>query len=59
MRHPAIFLPGRILDHYRFRWAMTQGIRAPTLTRDDSWTERCFRPNSLWWRDLQYFTGGA
>ncbi|MGH8884678.1 MAG: hypothetical protein ACRDYX_05800 [Egibacteraceae bacterium] len=49
MRHPAIFLPGRILDRYRFRWAMTQGIRAPALTRDDS----------LWWRDLRYFTGGA
>ncbi len=48
----------RIYDHYRFRWAMKQGGRAPVLTPDDSWTDRYFRPNSLWWRDRLYFSGG-
>lgn len=49
----------RIYDHSRFRWAVKQGAEAPTLIRDDLWTERYSRPNSLWWRDRRYFAGGA
>jgi phosphatidylserine/phosphatidylglycerophosphate/cardiolipin synthase-like enzyme len=50
----------RIYDHYRFRWAMKQkkGGAKPVLTPDDSWTDRYFRPDSLWWRDRVYFSGG-
>lgn len=50
----------RIYDHYRFRFAMKQkGAETPALTRDDSWTKRYFRRNSLRDRDRRYFAGTA
>jgi phosphatidylserine/phosphatidylglycerophosphate/cardiolipin synthase-like enzyme len=47
----------RIYDHYRFRWAIKQGWRAPHLTRDASWTDRYFDPDSLASRDRRRFVG--
>ncbi len=47
----------RLYDHYRFRFAVRGGAGPPSLTPDDSWTERYFREGSLNSLDRLRFAG--
>lgn len=47
----------RLYDHYRFRFSTKTETAPPSLTPDDGWTDRYFRPGSLNERDRLAFAG--
>ncbi len=47
----------RLYDHYRFRFAAKTSRSAPSLTPDDSWTDRYFSPDTLNFVDRVTFAG--